>query len=184
MGVTSNLEEEPIPAPQTGAATDMDEETFKTYTGLVNYYIHQINMIRHLLGEPYRPTYADPSGRLMVAQTDSGVCCVLEMSPYRTTLDWQETALVAFERGYVKLRFPAPLARRRAGEVEILRDPGGGATPVVERPHLPSVDAMRQQAINFVEAVRGEERPACEAKEALGDLVIAREHIRLLRGLR
>jgi hypothetical protein len=41
---------------------------------------------------------------------------------------------------------------------------------------------MRRQAENFVAAVRGERRPPCEAQEALDDLKVAREYLRLWVG--
>jgi predicted dehydrogenase len=159
---------------------DMDEATNKKYVSFVNYYIHQVNLMRHLLGEPYKATFADPSGVVFVGQSKSGVACVLEMTPYQTTVDWQESALVAFERGYVRLDLPAPLASNRPGSVEVFKDPGGGATPVTVRPQLPWVHAMRQQAINFVKVVRGEAQPTCTAAEALEDLKIAKDYIRLM----
>ena len=163
-------------------ADDMDEQTNRKYVSFVNYYIHQINLLRHLLGEPYQVTYADPSGVVLAARSRSGVACVIEMTPYRTTIDWQESALVAFERGYVKLTLPAPMAMNRPGSVEILQDPGNGATPRTLRPQLPWIHAMRQQAINFVKVVRGEADPPCDAAEALEDLRVARQYIRLLTG--
>jgi predicted dehydrogenase len=162
-------------------AGDMDEASFKEYVSFVNYYIHQVNLLRYLLGEPYQVTYADPSGVLLAAQSASGVTATIEMSPYQTTVDWQESALVAFERGYVKLELPAPLAHMRPGRVEVLRDPGKGATPTVEVPQLPWVHAMRQQAMTFLAAIRGEAQPPCEAPEALEDLRVAREYVRLWR---
>ena len=164
-------------------ASDMDAEAYREYVSFVNYYIHQVNLLRHLLGEPYRVTYADPSGVLLAAQSTSGITGTIEMSPYTTTLDWQESAFVAFEHGYVKLSLPAPLASNRPGHVEVLSDPGQGATPQISSPQLPWVHAMRQQAINFVCAVRGEIKPLCEAKEALEDLQMARDYIRLWKGV-
>jgi hypothetical protein len=41
---------------------------------------------------------------------------------------------------------------------------------------------MKQQAANFVAAIRGDRKPPCEAAEALEDLKIAREYIRLWKG--
>jgi hypothetical protein len=38
---------------------------------------------------------------------------------------------------------------------------------------------MRQQAANFVAAVRGEGKPPCEAAEALEDLKVARSYVEL-----
>ncbi len=163
-------------------ASDMDQPTFDRYTSFVNYYIHQVNLMRYLLGEPYRVTYADPSGVLLAGQSAGGAACAIEMTPYSTTLDWQESALVCFERGYVRLELPAPLASNRPGKVEIFRDSGEGAAPQTVIPQLPWVHAMRQQAMNFVAALRGEARPPCETEEALEDLKLAREYIRLLCG--
>lgn len=165
-------------------APDMDDETRKQYEAFVNYYIHQVNLLRHLLGEPYHATYADPSGVLMVAESASGVCGTIEMSPYVTTIDWQEHALVCFEHGYVKIELPAPLAYNRPGRVEILRDPGGDATPTTCSPTLPWVHAMRQQAMNFVAAIRGERPPMTTAQEALEDLRVARKYTDLLMSVR
>ncbi len=163
-------------------ASDMDSDTYRQYIELVNYYIHQINLMRYLLGAPYKVTHADPSGVLMVVASNEGVTGTIEMSPYRTTVDWQESALAAFEYGYVKIELPAPLASNRPGRVEILRDPGNGVEPTTVAPSLPWIHAMRQQAMNFVAAIRGEARPPCEAAEALEDLRVAREYIRLLTG--
>jgi predicted dehydrogenase len=162
---------------------DMDAATFKAYSAFVNYYIHQVNLMRYLLGEPYRVTYADPSGVLLTLQSESGVAGAIEMAPYRTTLGWHEAALVAFEHGYVKLELPPPLAHNRAGRVEMLRDPGHGVAPEITVPVLPAVHAMRQQASNFLAAIRGERRPPCEAAEALDDLLVARDYLRLWRNV-
>ena len=163
-------------------AADMDAPTNAAYWEFVNYYIHQVNLMRHLLGEDWRATYAAPSGHLLVGESVSGVTCSIEMSPYHTTVDWQESALVCFERGWVKLELPAPLAFNRPGRVEIMRDPGNGAQPTTESPHLPWVHAMWQQAQHFVDAVAGHRAPVCTAEEALADIVLARDYIRLHLG--
>ena len=163
------------------APDDMDKGTFGAYGGFVNYYIHQVNLMRFFLGEPYKVTHADPSGVLLVGQSDSGIACTIEMTPYQTSVDWQESALIAFERGYIKVELPAPLAYNRPGKVEMLRDPGG-KTPEVIVPQLPWTHAMNKQAVNFIEFVRGNAPAPCEAPEALEDLKVAREYIRLLCG--
>lgn len=155
--------------------SNMTAQEHKEYLVFVNYYIHQVNLLRHLLREPYQVVYADPSGVVLVARSESGVAGCIEMAPYQTTVDWHEEALVGFEQGYVRLRLPAPLARNRAGAVEMYRDPGGGKAPEVVRPVLPWGHAMRAQAERFVRAVRGDEDPACGAEEALEDLRIAEQ---------
>ncbi|MCG3179691.1 MAG: Inositol 2-dehydrogenase/D-chiro-inositol 3-dehydrogenase [Phycisphaerae bacterium] len=161
---------------------DMDEATAKEYVAFVNYYIHQVNLMRHLLGEPYRATFADASGVLLAVRGESGTCGVIEMSPYRTTVEWEESALVAFEKGYVKIELPAPLAVNRCGRVEVYADPGDGQPPLRTTPTLPWVHAMRNQAIHFVNVCRGRETPPCDAAEAVEDLRVARDYIRLRYG--
>lgn len=171
--------DEPVPPTEPDAAPpDMDSATFAKYVHFANYYIHQVNLMRHLLGEPYEVTYVDRAGVLLAVRSQSGVTGVIEMCPYRTTIDWHESALVAFERGFVRLDLPAPLALNRPGGVEFFRDPGG-KPPETVRPQMPWLHAMQQQAANFVAAVRGETRPACEAEEALEDLRVARSYVAL-----
>ena len=182
VGQIKETEAEQLSLEHDPPASDMDEETFKAYTAFVNYYIHQVNLMRHLLGEPYSVTYAEPSGVLLAGQSESGIACTIEMSPFKTTIDWQEHALVCFERGWVRLDLPAPLAYNRPGRVEIYRDPADVPTPMRSEPTLPWVHAMRQQAANFIAAVKGEMAPLTTAEEALEDLKVAREYIRLKTG--
>lgn len=175
---------EPVPAPPKDPGdADLDAQAQADYIEFVNYYIHQVNLLRYLLAEPYQVTYADPAGRLLVGQSASGRPCTIEMSPYRTSVAWQESALICFECGWVDLELPAPLASNRPGRVRFYRDPGKGATPELVEPQLPWVHAMRQQAIHFIRAIRGDMKPLCEAAEALDDLRLARQYLKLWKGV-
>jgi len=164
-----------VPLEYDPADPSMTRERFEQYKSFVNFYIHQVNLLRFLMGEDYAVTFADRAGRLLAGETPSGVTCTIEMNPYRTSLDWQESALVAFE----KVELPAPLASNRPGRGEVLKDPGEGAGPGVLTPHLPWVGAMRQQAVNFLAAVRGDAAPPCAAAEAQDDLNAAMDYLRL-----
>jgi predicted dehydrogenase len=163
-------------------AADMDKETNDAYTSFVNYYIHQVNLMRHLLGETWKVCYAARSGVLLAGESASGVTCSIEMTPFQTSVDWQEHALVCFERGWVKLELPSPLAFTRPGKVTLFRDPGQGAVPVTSEPQMPWVHAMWQQARNFVAAIEGKQPPLCTAADALEDIKLAREYIRIWKG--
>lgn len=164
---------EPLPA-------EFSEAIGKEYDSFVNFYIHQVNAIRFLVDEPYKVTYAEKSRALLAGESASGVCVTLEMAPYVTRTDWQETMLVGFEKGYVRVEVPAPLARQRPGRVFIMRD-NGKSTGAIEEPVMPLVSAMRNQAKNFLAAVRKERPAPCVAKEALEDLKVARDYIRLVQ---
>ncbi len=165
-----------------GKPDGMSDDVFRRYNAFVNYYVHQVNLLRHLLGEPYRVTHADRNGRLLVAATESGVTGIIEMAAYSTKLAWEETSLTCFERATVRLALPAPLARNRAGSVEVYTDGGDAQPPQHTRPHLPWRGAMLAQADNFLKVCRGDAPPPCDAAEALEDLKMARDYIRLFTG--
>jgi len=159
--------------------SSLGPERYSRLFGFVNYYIHQINLLRLLLGESYRVTHADPAGVLLVGRGTSGIPCLIEMNPYSTSLAWEESALTSFEHGYVRLDLPAPMALNRPGRVEILHDPANGATPRTIIPHLPWVHAMKEQAMRFIRFVRGTAQPPCGPEEALEDLRVAQSYLDL-----
>jgi predicted dehydrogenase len=145
----------------------------------VNYYIHQINLIRFLLGEDYKVISADPTGVTLTLLSESNVAGTLEMATYQTTLDWQEQAFITFERGWIKLDLPAPLTVDRPGRVTVFRDPGNNETPTTTTPALPWIHSMREQATNFLKAIEGEPNPLCSAADGLKDLQAAQQFIDL-----
>ena len=157
----------------------MSEAEYKKFWLFTNYYIHQVNLMRHLMGEPYKVAYVDKADKVLSVQSASGVSGLIEMTPYSTTREWEEVALVCFERGYVKLELPAPLASNRPGRVEIYRDPSKEKTPERMSPTLPWVHAMKQQAVNFVQSIKGKDKPKCGPEEALEDMKVARDYLKL-----
>ena len=75
------------------------------------------------------------------------------------------------------------MAFNRPGRVEILKDPGKGAVPQTVIPQMPWDHAMRRQAANFIAAIRGDRKPPCDAFEALEDLKVARQYLKLWKGV-
>jgi predicted dehydrogenase len=155
------------------SAADPEPSGGGAYVAFVNYYIHQVNLLRYLLGESYKVTYADAAGRILVADTNSGVTGVIEMAPFETSSKWFEQVLIGFEKAAIQIRLPAPLASH-SGEAELILGDGS-----VQKANLSGESAMRCQAANFIAAIKGEAKPACEAAEALEDLKIARDWLRL-----
>ena len=167
--------EPPGPVPPEPAPKGMDEKTRDKTIWFVNYYIHQVNLMRYLLGEDYNLTYADK--HFFAAKSESGVNCILELEPYNTSVDWQEHALVCFERGWIRVDLPAPLAMQLAGTVTVYEDLGWDSK--YTHPVMPNVCAMRNQALNFLLAVKGEKPAPCISEEAVKDLWIAKDYIEM-----
>lgn len=171
--------DEPYPLLELEAAPAyLSQERGKEYISFVNYYIHQVNAMRLLLGEPYKVTYVEKTGAILVVESLSGICGTLEMAPYSRSNDWEEAFFVGFERGYVKIELPAPVATNLPGVVTIYRDNGKGE-PTITQPILPRISAMQKQAINFISAVKGEREVTCGPEEATEDLKIAMAYIRM-----
>lgn len=152
------------------------------YIKFVNYYIHQVNLMRFLLGEDYEVLFADPGSITLATRSTSGVSGLIEMAPYETTLAWQESVLVAFQKGWIKVDLPAPMTLDEPGAVIVFEDPGGGATAKESRPSLPHIHAMRAQAQHFLRAIRGEAHPLCGAEDAFKDLLVAQAYVDLFEG--
>jgi predicted dehydrogenase len=158
--------------------TGYSGEHFNQLNEFVNYYIHQVNLMRHLLGEDYRVTYADPAGVTLATHSTSGVPGILEMNAYRSNADWKEEAFIALERAFIRLEIPGPLVLDRPAGVTVFTDLGEGLASTT-LPTLRPIHAMRQQAMHFAAAIRGEVTPLCQAEEALKDLRTAREYMDL-----
>ncbi len=114
--------DEPYPSGDTESPINyFDEATWKRYVEFVNYYIHQVNLMHFVFDEPYKVVFSDSSNVLFVAKSNSGICGTIEMAPYNTTVGWEESVFVGFEKRYVKVDLPAPLASQQGGSVTIMR---------------------------------------------------------------
>jgi predicted dehydrogenase len=144
----------------------------------VDTLVHPLNLIRHFLGERYQVVFVHASGRLLVFESDSGIPATIEVTPYRVSVGFDEELLVAFDRGYVRLR-PAPsLAINRAGSVDVYRDGGKGAPPELSSPQLPWTDPQQAQAADFLRVCRGERPPPTGVAEAAEDLHLVSDIVR------
>ncbi|MBP3964663.1 Gfo/Idh/MocA family protein [Paenibacillus lignilyticus] len=161
---------------EQGPADYTDQQT-RDLDAFVNYYIHQVNAIRFFLGENYKLTFGDRAGVLLIGESESGVTVSLEMAAYQTSIEWHEQVIATFEQGFVRVDLPAPLVRQQAGKVTIYKDNPQLGSPEIVQPIMPNVSAMRNQALNFLAAVRGDRPAPCTSKEALEDLILARSYI-------
>jgi predicted dehydrogenase len=171
-GALIDVGEQPPPSPVEELPAEVvdDDERHWALMDSADKLVHPLNILRHFLGEDYRLVFAHVSGRLLAFESESGIPATIEVTPYRLSIGFDEELLVAFERGYVRLRPAPPLARTRPGTLEVYRDPGGGALPERTFPELPWIDPMHAQAANFLRVCRGEAPPPVDAAEGAADL--------------
>ena len=182
-GIESHIQtEEPIP-PYEGATHEpapewMTEEQGRSFSGFVNFWIHQVNLVRYLSGENYQVTHVTPDGLLLVAETDSGVPITLEKNTNQINGQWMERVTVCFDKAEIELKLGAPMQRQHAGEVRVTTECATGQEDRL--PFLPPAWAFEEQARNYVKTLKGELSLISPARHAALDLEIAEQYIRML----
>ena len=152
--------------------SEMAKDKFFDFIGA---HSHQFDLMRYLLGDAYHISYADPTGIMFAIESEHGVPGVFEFTPYNSKNDWREYGIVCFEKGYVRVDLPTPLAINRAGTAEVFRDAGNGTFPASTFPVFPSKSAMCSQAENFIALLNGKKSTLCPMSEALESIVISQD---------
>lgn len=158
----------------------MKPEEQDRYNAFINYYIHQINLIRYLIGEDYKATFVDRNEAVMAFESESGVTGILEMKGRGLHKSWEEFYLLSFDNGRVDLSVPAPMAQQNGGDVRFYWGGDGIALPRWEHPVMPPLWSMRAQAAHFIECVKDGQFPRSPASEGVKDLEVAEQYIQLL----
>lgn len=133
---------------------------------------HQLDLMRCLLGESYRVAHAEATGRLLAIESQSGIPGIFEFTPYPTPDEWVEYAVICFEKGYLRIDLPAPLAVNRAGTLEIYRSEGPDG-PTRTFPTFPAKSAMHAQAESFLDFLEGRPCSLSPAEEAAEVIEVA-----------
>jgi predicted dehydrogenase len=149
----------------------MPKERHDEYASFLNVFVHDLNIMRFLLGaEPMvRSVDMDrKNGRL--ATFDFGEFSgILEMAE-TAAHDWTEGVDIVFEKGRLSLQFLSPLLRNQPARVELTRS-GAQADTV-----LPRVEwswAFRRQAEAFISDIAAGRKPLASGRDALNDLGLA-----------
>lgn len=159
----------------------MGEAMGAKYNAFVNYFIHQVNLVRCLLGEDYEVVHADKAEAILVGRSQSGVTVVLEMKPRGLKRSWEEYYMVSFDNGKIDLSVPAPMAQQDGGELRIYWGGDDRTPPRWEQPVMPPVWSMLAQARHFVDCVRDRKAVRSPASDAVKDLEVAEQYIRALQ---
>jgi len=158
------------------------EAEAKFYNMNINFFVHQVNLIRFLVGEDYRLTYAHPDGKVLLATTNSGTAITLEMQLSTIPRTWDEVYHVTFERADIELRVPAPLHEQKNAEVVIRR--ATDKTHETLRPNIaPPSWSFFEQAKGFLQAIRDGKLPHDSTGEAIRDLEVFEEQVALMKAV-
>jgi predicted dehydrogenase len=141
------------------------------YVSFLNVFIHDLNILRFLVGSDPEVTAVDfrrRNGRL-VMMNFGAFPAILEMAEM-TSHDWQEGVEVLFERGRLTLQFPSPMLRNVPARVQLMRAAERQETLMLQSPWS---WAFRRQAEAFVADVAGGREPLASGLDSVGDLRLA-----------
>ena len=172
-GFGTPLVAEPFPA-------KFNDQEAQLYNTQINFYVHQVNLIRFLLGKDYALDFNHPSGKVFTATTESGTPIVLEMGIYSLNQSWDEIYHICFEGADIELRMPAPLHHQRNGQVIVRRNTGETReelTPNI----IPPSWSFFEQAKGFLECIRAGKVPHDSAGDAVKDLRIFEQQVEMTR---
>ncbi len=168
------------PIPREARPADESAEEFGWVVSWLNYYSHQTNLLRWVLGEDYtiERYLAQPACDLVLARSTSGVPVFLEFPHYQVA-GWDEGIQCHFARAVLRVDLPAPLARQQAGRLTITT---AGAAAGTESPYIAPLWSFAEQAKAFVAAALGEGPQLSPAAEAAKEVALAHELVALRRG--
>lgn len=150
------------------------------FSRTINVDSHVTNLLRFLLGEYDVEVAAWREGRTLVLQgwAQCGASCVFELGQISAPR-LHEGVEFYFAHGILRLESSPPMRRQSAARV-VLHEMGD--EPRVVEPEVEPGWAFAAQARHFLASVRGEETPASPASDALRDVELAEDALRLVAG--
>ena len=166
------------PAPVTAASWPdwlpaSERDSFYWYN---NVYCHNLNLLRHLLGEPDRVHSAWLRGTSKLAILDYGTFPASMEAGSLAAYRWDEHLMVAFERGTLEIATPPPLLRNVPARVHLYRNAQSAESVEPLAPHGWS---FRREAEHFVDCVAKNRQPLSPAADAVADLALVEAIFRL-----
>lgn len=150
-------------------------------TVLLDSMVHEINLVRALLGEPTELRFADVWG------SPDGVTATLRFGPTECVLTWvdlpalpryeQEIALYAPDERAVLL-FPSPFLRNMPTHLTIERPLDGGASSARAEEVVSYEEAFKRELIEFHDCITQERDPRTPGIDALRDVALCEAIIR------
>lgn len=131
---------------------------------------HNVNLLRHFLGDDYEVTWADLRHRTKIAHLRYGDALItFEVGGTTSAYGFEEGMRFHFERGWMEILPPPPLLMQGAARVRIYR---GGETMELSQPMGDWDWSFRRQAQHFIDCVRSGRQPLSSAASSVGDLAM------------
>lgn len=155
----------------------MSDALWESHIQWTNYYSHQTNLARYIIGEDYfinhvkttpGPDKWMPSYFIQCSSQPSGASVYLDFPRFHHN-QWDEGFEVVLNRAKMRVTIPAPLAQRQTAQVIAYENPKNGEAREL-RPTFTPLDGFAAQAKQFIASIRGEETPLSPASDAVKEI--------------
>lgn len=131
---------------------------------------HNVNLLRHFLGDEWEVTYADLRRKAKIAHLAYGeTLATLEVGTGASAYAFEEGLKIYCEGGWLEVLPPPPLQMQAAAAVRLYR---GGEVMTLSEPLGEWDWSFRRQAQEFVDCVRTGRQPVSSAAASVGDLAL------------
>ncbi len=153
----------------------LEEDRIRDLYDFNNLYCHNINLMRHLLGEVRELRFASIDGptQLMVLAME-GCDAVLELGRLTANF-WDEGVKVYFEDGWVDIQTPPPLLKNVPAGISVYR---AGAIQQHTQPQAPRDWAFRRANAHFVECIQSGATVRSSGADSIRDQELLEEAFR------
>jgi predicted dehydrogenase len=177
IGDPIRTDERPPPLERTYPSW-LPERLVDEYRTYLNVYCHNVNLLRHFLGDPKAARFSSfhPAGKVLLLEYKDFPAIV--ESGWFSASSWDEQTQVYFRDGRVTVDTPPPLLRNAPAEVEVYR---AGSVQQRIRPHAAWSWSFQRSAEHFIDCILKDETPRSSGEDSLTDVKIIEEAFETIR---
>ncbi len=167
-------EEKAPPFEKTGPRW-MPDHRMNEYRNYLNVFCHNINLVRHLVGDPESARFCSyhKSGKVLLMEYDDFPAVV--ETGWLSASFWDEQTQVYFRDGRVTVDTPPPLLKNVPAQVEIYH---AGSRQAYARPLPPAGWSFRLSARHFIDCILEGRTPRSSGEDSLVDVQLVEDAFR------
>jgi len=164
--------DEPGPTVKGVNPSWLPEKLINDYRSYLNVYCHNINLLRHLIGDPVSARFCSyhPGGKVLLMEYKDFPAIV--ETGWLSAQFWDENTEVYLRDGRFRILTPPPLLRNVPADVEIYR---AGSVQTYTRPAAAWDWSFRRSAEHFIDCILNDKTPVSSGEDSMMDIRIVEE---------
>jgi predicted dehydrogenase len=169
--------DEPVPPVKPANPAWLPGNMIQSYRTYLNVYCHNINLVRHLVGNPGDASFSSYHEGAKLLLMDYPTFPAAIETGWLSASFWDERTEVYFRDGRITIDTPPPLLRNVPARIEIYR---AGSTQTHLQPVCPSDWSFRRSAEHFVDCIINDQTPRSSGEDSILDVELVESAFRKL----